>query len=471
MDNREVTKERSITLNDIVRAFKRGWIILVIITIAVTIIGAIYTFGIAKPKYKATASVKVEVPLTSESSNDVGNSVTAALRYVNSVASLVSLDPVVSAVADANKDIITKEALVKQISTSASDKSIFVSITVTNGNKKNAATLASALAKEVEKYSKDSTDTSISDEYRFLCTIVAVDLPQEGSYASPNKTLYLIISVLAGVVLGAVVIFVKEFASNKFKTKEEIEELGLPVTGVLIDDKEYIENPDTLVKNDLTSYEPYNKIFNNIKYSNFDKDLKKIMITSTGSDELKSSVISNIACAIAFNGKKVVLVDLDTRKPSLHKMFNIEKKNGIIDLLDQTITKEKAIKHTDRNVDVITVDKHVTNPVVVLESEALKNLIDELAKEYDYVLIDTPPLIACSDAKIVSKYADGVLFNVAMNQYRRGEVKESINSLKSAEANIIGINITKFKGAGKSDYYYYYNYKNYYSDTATENNE
>lgn len=447
----------SITLGDIVRVIKKNWIIMAIITVVIFIIGAVYTLGIKKPTYKSTATLKVEVALSSETSADVGNSVTAALRYVQSVADLAKFNSVLEPVSKAHEDIITLSKLKSETSTKYSTSSIFVSVTVEDKKGENAEILAQAIAEELVKYSKDSTDTSIPEDNKLYCSISISDKASKNVYASPNKTLYLIVSLLGGIVLALVVVFLKEFASTKFKTPEEIEALGIPVINTLPDDKSKEKNqPDTLIEPTFKNFEHYNRLISNVKYANVDNPYKVIMFTSSIMDELKTTTTSNFAYTLAHNNKKVIAIDLDTRKPRLHKPFKVENENGIVEYLAGSITSNQLIKHTEFNVDVITVGKNVVNPITLLESDKLKSLILELKEKYDYVVIDTPPLMACNDATIIAKVSDCVVYNVAINQGKKKEIKASISQLLDSDANVIGINITKASVKDRGGYYYYY---------------
>ena len=449
----------AITLGDIVRVIKKNWILMAIVTVIVFALGAIYTFGIKKPTYKSTVTLKVEVPLTSETSADVSNALNAATKYAQSVAQYVKLDAVLEPVCKKHSDIISLTSLKKETTTSFSNSSIFVGITVEDVNGKNAEVLAQSIAEEVVKYSKDSTDTSVDAKNKMLCTISVADKATANVYASPNKTLYLIVSALAGIVLALVIVFLKEFASSKFKTTDEIESLGLPVLNTLPDNKlKNKEAEETLLEPSVKNFEPYNRLMSNIKFANVDNPYKVIMFTSSIMDELKTTVSSNFAYTLSHNEKKVIILDLDTRKPSVHKYFNISKEKGIVEYLDGSITLEELIKHTNVNVDVITVGKNVVNPITLLESEKLKDLVNKLKEQYDYVVVDTPPLMACNDATIISKLCDGVVFNIAINQGKKKEIKASLNQLIENNANVIGINITKASIKDKGGYYYYYYY-------------
>ncbi len=461
MQNEQEKENSGIGFSDIIRVIKKNWILICAIVVVVFGIGCGYTFGVKKPIYRATATVKVEIPLTDEqasSTANVGNSLTASMRYVKSVAQKAESYTVVDSVSKANE--VSYSKLAGELSTSYSSDSIFVSITVRDKDPELAKKLASAVAVEVSKYSTNSTDASVTDEQKFLCSISVSDTANRAVYDSPNKTLYLIVSAGIGLVLALAVVFLMEFASTKFKNPDEVKSLGLPILNTLPDDKAKEKEEDSLINPTIKNFEPYNRLIANIKYSNVDNPYKVISFTSSIMDELKTTVASNFAFTLAHNEKTVVVVDLDTRKPRAHKMFKVAKEKGIVEYLDGSIKFDELIKKTENGVDVITVGKNVVNPVTLLESEKLKTLINDLKEKYDYVVIDTPPLMACNDSAIIAGIVDGVVFNVAINQGKKKEIRASINQLKDANANIIGINITKASIKDRGGYYYYY-YENY----------
>ncbi len=449
---------KSISLSDIMRVIKKNWILIIIVTAIVFIFGTSYTYGIAKPKYKATAKIMVKFTDSDREStiSEQSTASSTALRYVTSVAEYVKFEHILSAVEEKNQDIINKGELANEISTSFSSTSIFVYITVKDRNGDNAKKLVNDIVEEVVRYSANSTDLGIDNNDKLDCNLVGYQT-LNSSYDSPNKKLFLIVSFLGGLVLSLVIVFIKEFASNKYKTIEEIEMLGFPILNTLVDDK--AKNDEyALIEPTIKNYEPYNRLISNIKFANVDKPYKVIMFTSSISNELKTTVCSNFVYTLAHNEKKTLIIDLDTRKPSVHKVFKLERGNGIVEYLDGSITKDQLIKHTDINVDVITVGKDILNPITILESEKLKKLIDELKNDYDFIAIDTPPLGACNDASLVSKFSDAVVFNVAINQGKKKEIAAAINQLNDVGANVIGINVTKVHST--QSFYSYYDYGN-----------
>ena len=209
------------------------------------------------------------------------------------------------------------------------------------------------------------------------------------------------------------------------------------------------------------SSECFQKVLINLDYANIDGDMKVLQFTSTLASEGKSTFISNIAYLLGQKGKKVVIIDLDLRKPKMNRVFNVTNRNGLTDYLSGKITYEEVVRHSDEMwVDFIIVGEKTTSIVNVLEAKKLKELIERLKREYDYVLLDAPPVIAVSDALYVAKLADGVIFLVAQNIPKKALVKEAIQTLKNNNVHIIGTVLTQVstKNSGYG-YGYDYSYK------------
>ena len=228
---------------------------------------------------------------------------------------------------------------------------------------------------------------------------------------------------------------------------------------------ERIEKYDYLVtKQDPLSYvtESFQKVIINLEYSNVDGKYKVIQFTSTLPSEGKSTFVSNLSYLLGNKGKKVILLDLDLRKPKMNRVFNVPNKNGLTDYLAGKISLDEAINHSeDINIDFITAGEKTSAVTNVLEAEKLKELIKQLRETYDYVLLDTPPVISVSDALYISKLADGVIFVVAQGKAKKALVRDAIKTLKDFDVTILGLVLTQFNM--KSGYGYGQNYT-YYSD-------
>ena len=201
--------------------------------------------------------------------------------------------------------------------------------------------------------------------------------------------------------------------------------------------------------------EKYRVLRTNIQYSSIDKEIKRILVTSSEPGEGKSTTAGNLALAYAQDGKKVLLMDCDLRKPSVHKTFKVSNTFGISDVILNRDKLKNAIIKRNENLDIITSGEAPPNPSEMLGSLAMTNLLNELNEYYDVIIIDSPPVHAVTDAQILSQKVDGVVLVVKAETTKKDSVIEAKNLLDKVGANILGVVLNGAENTvGK--YYYYY---------------
>ena len=210
--------------------------------------------------------------------------------------------------------------------------------------------------------------------------------------------------------------------------------------------------------------ESYRRIKTALEFANVDKHPQVIQICSSMQGEGKSITVLNIAATYAEDGKKVIAVDLDFRRPKLHRSFRQENKNGVTDVLAGHIKLEDAIIHGENGIDCLKRGEKAPYPTAVLGSEQMAKLFEELRKMYEYIIVDCPPILAVSDAAIISKLCDGCLFVVSQSKTEKAAARESVKILRDNNVNILGCVFCGITSKG-SNYYnskYKYYYQNYY---------
>ncbi len=216
--------------------------------------------------------------------------------------------------------------------------------------------------------------------------------------------------------------------------------------------------------NCIRQTEGYNRLKDNILYMNADGNNKVIQIESAVSGEGKTTVACNLAVSLGLTNKKVVVVDLDFHRPRVHRFLKVEKEIGIAEYILGNKDLKSIIKKSEfENVDVITRGAEIYNTSSVFVSEMFKNLIADLRKEYDYVIMDCPPVLQVSDYIHISKVADGVLLLVAYAMTTKVQVTEAIKELRKNDTNILGTVFTMYDRKKDKNYegrgYYKYSYK------------
>ncbi len=213
-------------------------------------------------------------------------------------------------------------------------------------------------------------------------------------------------------------------------------------------------NPKSVVTESLKT------IRTNLLFSSVDEKLKRILITSANPVEGKSYISANLAITFAQNDQKVLLVDCDLRKGRLHEVFNLNNDIGLSNLLlenDRVI--KKYIKETEiENLDILTMGVIPPNPSELLGSKKFINFLDKAEKEYDIVIVDSPPVNRVSDALAVASKVNAVLLVATHAKTKNHELDEAIKHIKNVGGKLAGIIINQKKIDKKTYYGKYYQY-------------
>ncbi|WP_245683811.1 CpsD/CapB family tyrosine-protein kinase [Vulcanibacillus modesticaldus] len=203
--------------------------------------------------------------------------------------------------------------------------------------------------------------------------------------------------------------------------------------------------------------ESFRTLRTNIQFASIDQSLKTLMVTSTGPGEGKSTIIANLAVVLAQQEKKVLLVDADMRKPTVHHTFRLPNLVGLTNVLVGNEVLEDAIQETTvNNLNILTSGPIPPNPAELLGSNRMSQLVDEVSSTYDIVLFDAPPVIAVTDAQVLSRIIDGVLLVVHSGKTHREMAIKSKELLENVRANVIGVVLNHKEVKGENYYYYYY---------------
>ena len=317
-----------------------------------------------------------------------------------------------------------------------------------------------------------------SNNVRFVDKAVPNSIP-----VRPSLSLNLAMAIILGGIGGMGLAFLIEFLDNTVKSKEDLESMiGMPLLGVVpvIPQEEMLDiasNRDrslfTYAKPRSSVAESLRSVRTNVLFHTGTKKSKVLLITSAVPREGKSFSSSNLAAVLAMSGSRVVIIDADLRRPSIHRLFDISDEHGLSEvLLEEKEIYDVMIPSHIPNLDVVPAGPIPTNPSELLGSERLTEITKQLQQEYDIVIFDTPPVTAVADPMILSPMADGVILVVEANQTRKPVVMQAITRLRQVKANLIGGIVNKFdiKRSGYG-YYYYYNDYGYYAEDEYESSK
>ncbi|MEO6668382.1 MAG: polysaccharide biosynthesis tyrosine autokinase [Ferruginibacter sp.] len=299
--------------------------------------------------------------------------------------------------------------------------------------------------------------------------LVSTDVSDEP--VSPNMLLIFLLAITLSVLAGMGFVVIKESFGENVMFRDQIElATNLPVIGEIsvgtsADPIVITENSKTFIA------EQFRRLRMSLSYPLANGEVKRILVTSAISGEGKSFIASNLALALAISGKKVALLDFDLNNPSLDNKLNLSRNKGITDYLLNECNLDEIVYRTDLNPSLylLSTGRLPHNPTELLMSERTETLLKELDKSFDYLVIDTAPVIPVTDAYILSKYCDLTLY-VIRHKYtpkiflERMDEENKMHSLKN-----VGIifNSVSSRGIGNSNYGYGYGYGYTYEDNKT----
>ncbi len=210
--------------------------------------------------------------------------------------------------------------------------------------------------------------------------------------------------------------------------------------------------------------ESYNRLKDNVLYLNADGTKKVIQIESSMPHEGKTTVVCNLAVSLGLTDKKVVVVDLDFRRPKIQQVFDVSIDTGVAEYMLGNAEIDDVIKTTQyKNVDAVTRGAKIYNSSLILVSDKFKSFISELKEKYDYVFLDCAPVLQVSDYINILPVSDGVLFVVAYGETTRHQVADAVKELRKNGAEILGTVFSKYDKKKDKSYDGTYEHKNYYN--------
>ena len=205
--------------------------------------------------------------------------------------------------------------------------------------------------------------------------------------------------------------------------------------------------------------EQYRTIRTNVQFSFVDKTMRSLMVTSAGPGEGKSTTAANLAIVFAQQGKKVLLIDADLRKPTVHYTFQLNNYMGLTNVLTNSAPLLPSCQETKvENLYVLTSGPIPPNPAELLSSKAMEQCIQQLYNEFDLLIFDTPPVLAVTDAQILANQCDGTILVVESGETEIEAAVKAKELLEAANAKLLGVVLNKRKHR-EGGYYYYYRYK------------
>ena len=309
-------------------------------------------------------------------------------------------------------------------------------------------------------------ETGISTELR--ATNVRVVDPAEipRSPISPNVQRDVMLALVASLVLGVGLAFFVDYLDNRIKTPEDLKaHLGVPFLGMIPRVEKGKDGSSPLLNNGVPANfsEAFKMVRTNVLFSSAENGLRSLVVTSAGPGEGKSLISANIAIALAQAGQRVLLVDADMRRPRVHEIFDSAQEPGLSNLLTGNAKASEAIRKSPVNgLSLLASGLIPPNPAELLGSRRFTDFLASLEDQFDWAVIDTPPVLVVADSLIAAREATGVVFVVGAEKTSRHAARTAIEQLDAANAHLVG-SVLNRADVIRNPYYYSSYYRKEYA--------
>ena len=462
-----------ITILDLFNAVRKHVITAVVTLIVVVAAVCAYTFT-RTPQYTATSELLATyrssagtagAPSTFNSAGELNSGADYINSQIQTYPQLVKTESVLQPVIDDLGLHTTVKELAANVTASNPNSTMLVDISVNDPDPKQASNIANSVA---ENLRKQVTSTIYSDEGDKIISPVSLTVVQQAyapaSPSSPKVKLNIAIGLVAGIVLGVMVALVKDVMDTRVRRDSDVTAvIDSPVLGSLSRSEAYTGTAPVIISRPASrEAEEIRRLRTNMMFVLPDEPMSNvIVVASAGPSEGKTTLSVNLATAFAENGSKVLLIDADVRNPSVSKTLGIEGTVGLTHLITNGVSSHDAIqRYWKPNFHVLPAGKQTMNPSILLNSRAMKALIEHVAGVYDYVIIDAPPLGSVIDAAIIAKNSDASVMVISAKTISCKFARVVKEQLEKADCPILGVVLNKVDM--KQNKYYGKYYGNYY---------
>ena len=472
----------------------QGWWILVLGAVAGGV--AAYFISTAQPpSYEAQVKLLVQGSRTpgTPSASDLQTSESLARNFLELIKTRSNLDETAQAIGMPEG---SGEGL--RGSVSVSSPGTFIAITGHDSDPDRAAAIANAMARvfiddfrrrqftQIAQFQASLATFGIGQNEAIIAaqaaTLTALSVVEDavppGRPSSPRTRRDVLLAGFAGLLIAGLLLLAREYLDDRVQSAEELRNLtgfrsisGVSTVGSVRRYRRARSYEAMILTNEPATglVEAYEFLHTNIEFAAMSMSkLRSLLVTSATPQEGKTTTASNLAISIARAGKSVILVDCDLRRPMLHKIFSTGDAKGLTRLLLETATVEEAMGPTEvEGLSVVPAGPLPPDPSQVIRSSRMRDVVAKLEESSDLVIFDSPPLLAVTDAVLIASLVDGVLLVVDTGHTRRQAVRQSVELLKQANAEIVGAVLNKVSSRNASYYGSYYH--DYSSDGVSGN--
>ncbi|MCV7227518.1 polysaccharide biosynthesis tyrosine autokinase [Mycolicibacterium komossense] len=443
-------------LQDLTKVIRVRWITVCVITL-VSVLGAVVITLLTTPLYEASTRLYVSTSAGS-SANELYQGNRLSQERVLSYTELLMGETIAQRTIDKLGLDMTAQDLLTNIKATAKPDTVLIDVKVQDESPVRARDIANALSDEFVVMAREleTPESGARPDTRVIVEQRAA-IPDGPVVPKPGRNIA--IGVAIGLLLGIGVAVLRDVLDNTVKTRETLEEItGAGVIGSIPLDKERRKHAAISFETDNSGIaEAFRKLRTNLQFLAVDNPPRVIVITSSTPAEGKSTTSINVALALAEAEHNVVLIDGDMRRPSLHKYLDLVGSVGFSTVLSGAASLDESLQKTIfPGLTVLTAGTVPPNPSELLGSQAAKNMLAELREQFDYVIVDSSPLLAVTDAAILAANSDGVLVISRFGQTKRDQLAHAVGNLEDVGASVLGAVFTMLPTRGSTSYSYSY---------------
>lgn len=420
------------------KVLRLGWWIVAICGLG---LGAIVCMvGLTRtPIYASSVTLYVTSGFDSNAQSAYQGSL-ASQQRVASYARLVSSDAVVESALEAAKLNISVEDVKDSVSATTTPETVLLTITAEDPRPDVAAVLANAIANSMARYvSILETPSSGVEQLAKLTVVSSAEFPSEP--IKPQILRDTAIGFAIGCLVGVLIILAKDRLDTRVRSSADLEEVvgKSPLTSIPNDRNLGHQELIDFRKGATSATEAYRKLRTSLSFVSVDAPARKILVTSSSASEGKTTVSLNLATALAESGNKVVVVDADLRRPAIAHRLPVDGGVGFTDSLAGDVSVTDLVQPSGIDgLDVLASGSLPPNPSELLESRRARRALDELSNAYDYVIVDSPPILPVTDAAVIAAFTDGVVVVVRSGRTKRQEVVATVDQLSAGRVTLLG---------------------------------
>lgn len=441
-------------LQDYARIWKKNWVLIVLITLIITGLSAAWTLT-RTPIYQAKSTLYVSVRTGEASVGDLQQGTNFARQAVTSYVDIVDTAIITDEVAEELGAGLTSNQIAQRLTASSPSNTVLINIAATDSDPDLAAEIANTTSSVFSRVITEQLEKPSEGSPARIQIDVVQPAEVPASPMSPNVQRNLALGFLLGLFLGLGIAVLRAVLDVRINGKTDVAQVtDIPILGGIIRDPKASQRP-LLVQDDPTGprAEAFRQLRTNLQFLKVEGNPRSFVVTSSGAAEGKSTTSANLAIALSETQASVVLVDGDLRKPRISELFGIEGGVGLTDVIIGNLTVEQAIQTWGpHSLHLLPAGRRAPNPSELLGSAEMEQLMNQLSAQYDYVIVDAPPVLLVTDAALITQSVGGSLVVAAAGKTTKPQLEAALEALGTIDARVLGIILTMVPEKGPDSY-------------------